>query len=263
MSTAGAAQSYSDELPPKDLNIRGAIGALWGETPIGMAGGAQNDEDESHTRWEWPILPPGIVGPTQVCNQIHCPKRAAIPSVMPGFNLGYFPKMGWRDCPEKCAEYGTCNPEFGVCYCIPGWKGVACQEPAAPACTLRRNNLDPQTRDGYLWPGVSTEYHIPCASGTPKTCACLQQCASLHVSFYDPEESPSCKPASQAIEILHKLQKCPESCSMHGWCSKHGKCNCFVGWQGETCNTEQAAYCLGGDNKNNINNEHAHADQTE
>ncbi|KAK3263018.1 hypothetical protein CYMTET_28155 [Cymbomonas tetramitiformis] len=176
---------------------------------------------------------------------------------------------GWvgkdGECPSKCSEGGTCNPELGRCDCPPyphGPPGAPCATPLMPACELEPN------------------FVTPCgtAPGGRTTCGCLEQCNDVNVLFMpfcfevnaavgapeykaelaagvegkkDLVDFHSRRPVSdrQKKDRVYRMSKgdmrgsCKDKCNDHGYCS-NGRCHCFFGFKGGACELQnEQVYC--------------------
>mmetsp|Transcript_43187 Transcript_43187/g.78543 ORF Transcript_43187/g.78543 Transcript_43187/m.78543 type:complete len:922 (-) Transcript_43187:19-2784(-) len=129
-------------------------------------------------------------------------------------------------CPENCNHNGHCSSE-GVCLCLEGFTGVACQDFCPSDCSGN---------------GVCTDGHCVCLSGYAGPDCAVEVCCSGHGDCSVPEHC-ECSAGWTGANCETQMV-CPvANCSGHGQCI-NGACECEAGWTGPAC-TSPPAECGG------------------
>lgn len=148
-----------------------------------------------------------------------------------------------HDAFSECSDRGICDRSTGVCACLKGYEGKACQRTTCPnSCSnhgvcktiheiakLNSENDAWDTLDGFE--RSSIQYNNAWDANKIRACECDSGWRGPDCSI---KECPS-----EADPLDGEGSESGRECSGRGLCVA-GECKCFTGYFGTACNTQRA-----------------------
>ena len=183
----------------------------------------------------------------------------------PGFSGADCAVVAPQPCPNECSAHGACR--FGQCFCDPGWRDPACDTPAlcpndcsgrgecflercfcAPGWSGARCDIGSASsvaravaakRDAFC--PNSCSMHGVCVHGS---CLCQPGYSGAGCTIFTPS-SVVTRDAEECRSVkLHRSDAPDAECRGQGLCVL-GKCVCFPGFGGRSCEASISVPCPG------------------
>eukprot|EP00927_Polykrikos_kofoidii_P019639 TRINITY_DN19210_c0_g1_i3.p1 TRINITY_DN19210_c0_g1~~TRINITY_DN19210_c0_g1_i3.p1 ORF type:complete len:1457 (-),score=239.98 TRINITY_DN19210_c0_g1_i3:93-4463(-) len=138
-------------------------------------------------------------------------------------------------CLDDCHAHGVCVE--GQCVCGDAFFGESCQNERCPNdCSNNGYCFAGRCQCMTGWRGVSCSVmHVPPAKFT------------VHLKQTDPARAPPAIDRFQQTASLRAapVKSCPADCHHRGVCSQRGKCRCYPGYSGDSCDAFCPNECSG------------------